>query len=492
MVRFTPSGTILSLLSPNSVRCRVLLLSGAAAAVMATPSTSWAESAAAGSLVTETDPRKADEGTDRYSVHADSTTVVPVLQRALLPGPGGALVKTETYAAAHEYLQLSLRDLDAPWAKDSVDAELSLWSAVQFAGAEPARPLEGDISVADVSARLGPGMLRLGRQFVTEGAARYSHLDGLYGTVRSAFGLGGSAYAGFTVLPRWSDRPGYYQLGSAFDTLVRTPDALPDPKRSGNWMAGGRVYYSHADLAEVGLSYHEQREDGGLGRRDAALDAELGAMRDVDLSVRGLLDLDSIRLADAFAGLAIYPTSQIDVSAEYRRVVPTLLVSRQSVFSVFMTDRFDEYGGELRYRPSRRITLGGSGYLELMAQANPGFRASLRGSVSPDERRTLTVAAEYTRVLAGQNGYHAVRLSSRYRPIPPLVFVGEQYLYLYDQPINDATTSSVQALSAEYSVTRNWLVMLGGSVYHTPYAARDIQALARLTYEFDTAGRGTW
>jgi hypothetical protein len=335
-------------------------------------------------------------------------------------------------------------------------------------------------------------MLRFGRQFVTEGAARYSHLDGLYGTVRSAFGLGASAYTGFTVLPRWSDRPGYDQLGSAFDTLVSTPDALPDPKRGGNWMAGGRVYYSHADLGEVGLSYHEQREDGGLGRRDAALDAELGAMRDVDLSVRGLLDLDSMRLADAFAGLAVYPTRQIDLSTEYRRVVPTLLVSRQSVFSVFMTDRFDEYGAELRYRPSRRITLGGASYVELFGQTDPGFRASLRSSVVADENRTLTLAAEYTRVLAGQNGYHALRLSARYRPVLPLAVVGEQYQYLYDRAIHHATTSSVEALSAEYSATRKLRLMLGGSVYHTPYAARDIQALVRLAYEFDTTGHAQW
>ncbi|MBN1610807.1 MAG: hypothetical protein JW940_29520 [Polyangiaceae bacterium] len=492
MVRFTPSGTNLSSCSPNLARCRALLLSGAAAAVTATPAPGWAQSARAGSLATETALHRTDEGDDRYSVHADSTTVVPVLRRALLPGPGGALVKTDTYAAAHEYLQLSIRDLDAPWAKDSVDAELSLWSALQFAGADRARPLEGDISVADASARLGPGRLRLGRQFVTEGAARYAHLDGLYAAVRSGFGLGGSAYAGLTVLPRWSDRPGYYQLGSAFDTLVSTPDALPDPERSGYWMAGGRVYYSQADVAEIGLSYHEQREGRGLGRRDAALDAELGAMRDVDLSLRGLLDLDSVRLADAFAGLAVYPTSRVDVSAEYRRVVPTLLVSRQSVFSVFMTDRFDECGGELRYRPSRRITLGGSSYLELFGGTDPGFRGSLWGSVAADERRTLTLTTEYTRVLAGQNGYHALRLSARSRPIVPLTVVGEQYLYLYDEAIHGATTSSVEALSAEYSATGHLRVMLGGSVYHTPYAARDIQALARLTYELDTVGRDPW
>jgi hypothetical protein len=492
MVRFTPIGTALRSPSTNNARCRALLFSGVAASVVATAAASWAQSGTGSSLGSEANPGAATAEDDRYSVSAHSTTVVPVFRRALLPGPGGALIRTETYAAAHEYLQLRLRDLDAPWGRDSVDTELSLWSAVQFTDAQPARPFEGDISVANVTARAGPGMLRLGRQFVTEGAARYSHMDGLYGTVRSGFGLGGSAYAGFTVLPRWSDRPGYYQLGSAFDTLVSTPDALPDPKRSGNWMAGGRVYYSRANVGEVGLSYHEQREDGGLGRRDAALDAELGAMRDVDLSVRGLLDLDSMRLADAFAGLAMYPAPQIDLSVEYRRVVPTLLISRQSVFSVFMTDLFDEYGGELRYRPSRRITLGGAGYLELFGYTDPGFRASLRSSIAADEHGALTLAAEYTRVLAGQNGYHAARLSARYRPILPLAFVGEQYLYLYDRSINAATASSVEALSAEYTATRDLRLMLAGSVYHTPYAARDIQALVRLSYELDTVGHVRW
>src|SRR5207247_672650 len=67
---------------------------------------------------------------------------------------------------------------------------------------------------------------------------------------------------GFTVLPRWNRKPGYHELGAATDTLLRAPDALPEPSRSGNVLGGARIGWSSAP-ANVALSFHEQHEDLG-------------------------------------------------------------------------------------------------------------------------------------------------------------------------------------------------------------------------------------
>ena len=58
------------------------------------------------------------------------------------------------------------------------------------------------------------------------GAARYSRFDGL--AIGLAFGAGFDAevYGGFTVLPRYDARPGYYLLGATADSLLRDPNAL--------------------------------------------------------------------------------------------------------------------------------------------------------------------------------------------------------------------------------------------------------------------------
>lgn len=439
-------------------------------------------------------PPAPSERADRYSIHADSTTVFAVFRRALQPGPAGARITTETLAPAHEYVALRVRDVDAPWAADSVDIELSAWGAAGTSDPRLERRFDGDVTIAQVTHRYGPGTLKLGRQLMTAGAARFAHFDGLAAEGRWAItersGAGGTAYGGFTVLPLWSDRPEYAQLGAAFDTLVDSPEAFEDPKRSGNTVAGGRLFGWYQDLAELGLSLHEARENSELGRRDAALDALVTPIEQLDLVARTLVDLDSLRLSEAHGSATVYPTARLDATAQYRRVRPTLLMSRQSVLSVFAVDAFDELGAEARYRATERLTFSAGGYVELFRDADLGLRAAARTQAIPDPARRVALSVELTRVAAPNNGYVAARLSARYRPFERLGVVGEEYLYVYDEPILGRSTSSVESLNAEVAMHDDLGLLVGGSAFQTPYASSELQALVRLVYEVDRVRGG--
>jgi hypothetical protein len=183
---------------------------------------------------------------ESVAVEAYSSSYISLSQRSQLPGPAGSIPTAESSLPIYEYFLLRVVDADTAWAKNSTDGEISLWAKGTVVRADSERVLDGDVSVASVTHRVGRASFRLGRQYVTEGAARFAHLDGVYASVDSELGLTVSGYTGFTVLPRWFDRPSYRLLGSAADVMVNRPEDLPHSARGDNWMMGARAGYSHS------------------------------------------------------------------------------------------------------------------------------------------------------------------------------------------------------------------------------------------------------
>jgi hypothetical protein len=107
--------------------------------------------------------------------------------------------------------------------------------------------------------------------------------------------------------------------------------------------------------------------------------------------------------------------------------------------------------------------------------------------VTPDDKHRLLVNVVYTRVQESVNGYHSTRLSVGYRIVEPVTLTAEQYCYLYDHAIHGVNTSTVHALNASYRPKRAWEIMLGSSLFNSPYAALDAQTMLRVTYMFGAA-----
>jgi len=417
-----------------------------------------------------------------YSVLA--TSYLRLFQRRALPGPGGALVSTETRVPIYQYAQLRVHDVDAPWRVDSIDLELSGWGTVEPGDVGLNRRVDGDVTVANVTHRLGPVYTRVGRQIRVGGAARFSHFDGLSVGGRTELGLGGDAYGGFAVLPRWTLRPGYHWLGSAADSLAHSPEALPDPDRLDHWLAGGRVYYKHASLIEAGLSFHNTQQEGGMGRRDLGLDLRSSPLDMVDITASGLLDTDAWRLAQARGAVDFTPLDELTVSGELMHATPSLLLSQQSVLSVFSVDAYNEAGLAGRYRPLKILTATAGGYLQRFDGGSFGARSAVGLRLRP-EHTGVTIGARYGHVVEPTNGYHSIRATVGYRVIDPLMLTAEGYAYFYNEPIRDVASSLVWAMNGDYSWADWGSALLGGSVARTPYAEIDAQALARLTITLD-------
>jgi hypothetical protein len=421
----------------------------------------------------------------RMSVRLAADTYLRLFERSPLPGPNGAVVSDTFAAPLYQYATLQVANVALPWEPASLDMELSAWGDVHLGEGEDLARVDGDITVASILHRYGWTYAKLGRQLQAGGAARVSRLDGLSLGLTTPFGLGAVAYGGWTVLPRWNERPGYHLLGSAADAVLRNPDAIAEPRRDGTWMAGGRASYSYQSYVNVGASFHEQRENGELGRRNLGADLRVAPHDMVALTGKVVLDADAWGVTDARGAVDLYPIRDMSLAAEYAHATPSLFLSRQSVLSVFSLDAFHEAGASIGYRPIEMWRIGASGYADVFEGGDLGARLGANSSIELAEWVPILLRAEYGWVAEPSNGYHSARVSVVYKPVDPVALTAESYLYFYQTAINGVPLSAVGVLSGEWTFAEGFAALASGSAAKTPYASLDLQALARLRINLD-------
>jgi hypothetical protein len=424
--------------------------------------------------------------TDDFEIAARADTYALLFRRALLPGAAGSLVDTDTAAPVHEYFSVRAQRLDAGPFEDGLDLEVSAWGRLWPTDSERERPLDGDVQTAFATLRHGPGFMRFGRQHFAGGAARFARFDGFTLGAELGRGFDVEGYAGLTVLPRWDSRPGYHHLGAEADMLLRDAEAIGPPHRAGHWLSGARFGYQSSAFSAA-ASFHEERAGGDVARRNLGLDAR-ARLAWLSLGLSTLLDTDSLRLADARVWADFSPIERVSLSTEYLHTEPALWLSRQSVLSVFSTDRLDEAGGAATWRLSRALRLEGAAFLTIYDAHRPGARSEGTLRLAPDERSVIRLS--YVRVLAPHNGYHSLRTSLSRRLLAATVGTLEGYGYFYDHAIESYRTSSVYAATLSRQLSAPWGLLVGGSLARTPYAGLDAQALVRVSYAVDQAQLG--
>lgn len=430
-----------------------------------------------------------DVAGDRHDLSVRAETYAELFRRALLPGPNGSLVSTETAAPLLEYLSLRATDLDTPWRKDDLDLEFAAWGRAWLAPRGADRPFEGDVQTANASYRHGPLTLRFGRQIVTGGAARFARFDGVAVNAELGAGLQASAYGGLTALPRWNQRPRHEHLGAAPDALLRDSDELESVARDEYWLAGARLGWASAER-RAGLSFHEQREPTGLAHRTLGVEGRAPLFSRTQLGTNAVLDLDRLRLGDARLWLDASPARAVDLSLEYLHTEPASFLSRQSVLSVFGSAAYDEVGSYATVRVGPALTLFGAGFVQRYdGEGRNGGRAELsaRAFVGPSRRTFLRLT--YARVQTADNGYHSLRSALGRRFAAYLRGTLEAYEYFYDRAILGYRASSVYAGTVTFEPTRELNLLWGASLAHSPYASLDAQTELRVCYTWDAETR---
>lgn len=437
----------------------------------------------------------APEG-DAYELVAHAESHAQLFRRALLPGPNGSLVETQTQLPLQQFVSLAGYGFDTPLGVDSLDVELAAWGSVQAADTPPLGRYDGDVQTASV--RLRPPerslntWLRLGRQQVAGGAARFSSFDGAHASLEVLPALTLGAYAGWTVLPRWARQRGYYHLGALPDSLVRDAEFSEDAERAGHWLAGGRILFAHRWL-KAGASFHEQREQSELGRRNFGLDVSADSAGPVAAGGSLLVELDSGSIADLRLWGDAALGRSLDFDLEYLRTEPALLLSRQSVLSVFGSDGYHEAGGTLTWRMAQGVSVASGGFVQLYDDRQPGARFDGQLRFVRSGRYRTHASLGYARVLAPDNGYHSLRAVLSRELLATLTGTLQFYAYFYDEAIQGYSTSNVYSATLEHALLENLDLLWGGSLARSPYASLDASTQLRLSYRFDApARRHSW
>jgi hypothetical protein len=204
-----------------------------------------------------------------------------------------------------------------------------------------------------------------------------------------------------------------------------------------------------------------------------------------------ILDVDSMKVSTARVFSDVWLGEMWDLGAEYLKAEPALLMSRQSVLSVFGTSGYQEIGGTIGLRPVKLLRLTGGAHLQFYEETLPGARldAGLRFATSPLPQATV-LSLGYARVDAVELGYHSGKVAAM-QPLPHNMTATLQgYAYFYDKEIEGYKRSLTGSLSLSYPFARQWELLWAGMMSRSPYASVDASTQLRVTYQFTASDRG--
>lgn len=417
------------------------------------------------------------------------STYFQLARRALLPGAAGVVVETETVAAVYGYAFARITGVDLPWAKNALSAELSAWGALGALPSPSGRQADGDLQAAWVQHEGRNIRLRLGRQVTLPGAARYVRFDG----ASAAVGLGSlelSGYFGGVTLPRFGAPRGYHVLGTWSEAL-KNPALLERASGPGDWTGGGVLAWSGWPHARASVGFHEQRGVQGTLFRALCADAQVTPRGfPAALGGRFVFDLQTVSPAEARAWLDVAAISALPLALEYAYAAPALLLPQTSVLAAFGSEAWHELGLDASFAPSQVVRLSARAAGQAYAGGSLGARLSARAVWTPDLDGRWSLRAEYAKVWAPENGYHHLRAAARYVAWAQLAATVDLGAHLYDRPVRGARASVMATTSFEVPLGRRFKAMASASLASTPFAALDVQGLARLVFELDGPSAG--
>lgn len=416
-------------------------------------------------------------------VDARVATYAQLFSQSVQVGRPGAISST---ALAYPFtLSAFVRfgNVDLPGAEDSVSGEFAAWGSL---GPRDGRSVDADVTSAWVQYRHGAVRLKLGRQVTLPGAARFVRFDGA--TVAVTAGPAElEAYGGWVALPRWNLSRGATLLGSVQDGL-QDPLLLEAQNRVGQFTAGARASVTLPRQSRLSLGFHEQHDQEGVAFRVLSAEGRVQPLSWLNLGARASLDLQRLAVPEARVWADLRWVVPLSIDYAYQQ--PSLLLPQTSILAAFGGAAYHEAGAEtsIRIIPELRIVARGAG--QFYEAQGPGGRGGVSVRWRPGIDGHWLLMAEANRVLAPKNGYTQLRLAGQWRPLPQLAATLDGTTYFYDAAINDVTTSLAGTASVEWRALPQLRVLASTSVFRTPWASVEAQAMLRLVYELDPVSAG--
>jgi hypothetical protein len=368
-----------------------------------------------------------------------------------------------TVVPLYEGLHLSVHELSLRHV-DEVRIEMNGWIGGWLGQPAEGQRFTGDLDVLTIEARLARRhvLVRLGRQLVVGGVARFSHLDGASVTLEGR-GLGLTMFGGVPVIPR-------------FDV------------KAGDATGGARLFYRFSYESQLAVSFIHIEDTGRTGRQDLGLDFRTRPIRALTLTGLGVFSLVERDFAELDLAATLEPHRAVTLRVDFRRQRPDLFIPRSSIFSVFSNSNRQEAGGFVDYRPHERADLSAD-YHVIADETGVGHRAGLKGQLRLGPHGELRVGTEVRVLRLPDKGYEEARAFVAFRILPTLLATIDGDLYFFSAPVNGRDHSYTGAASVAWDFRPGWRLVASGAGSSTPFVNGGWDAMVRLAYNATLRGK---
>ncbi len=432
-------------------------------------------------------------------VEATATTVVTAGQqlRGALPGQTPEL---DTVTPVYEIFTLSARDLKNPLL-ENLEVVVSGWGAYDLGevrwNAGTTDNLSGDLTAGYVRGQLFKRALtlRAGRAYVAAGTGRMLQLDGADLLLRLPGGVSLSAFGGVPVSQRFRTRAGVKSWNPAGGELAYGGRlgwslALPGASGRGLDLGASAVMVTDAPMtvADPANPGGVVADDGGPVRRDVGLDARFQWSSGLVFTAGGTYALEAGRLADLGVSALWTVSQKTFVNLDYRQVAPDLLLSQNSILSVFTDKERTDVGGGVRYQLTEATSVG-LDYHALLEPSGEGTKTELGHEAAARaewEHGPSRLGGEVSFLEAGglgaeKNGWVGGRVFGR-RELGRAFLAGDAQVHSFQQEVNGNKLAVTGSLSAGYRLAGGWSAVLAGRAGVNPFLEQQADLLVKLVY----------
>ena len=390
------------------------------------------------------------------TIDATSTTIMSGRQ-----DPRDGVV--HTVVPAFELVSLRATDLRLHGV-DDMAVVISGWGELTFGDPADGRHVIGDVDLAFVEGRVWRRRVavRLGRQFIVEGAARNFQLDGLSATVRPWRWVGLTAAGGVPVTPRFAvDR--------------------------GDAMVTGCLFVKPTFDTEAGVSILHVIDNGEISRQDLALDARIALLAPLVATGFARWSLyEGGRLAEGDVALGWqFWDRRAEIAGDYRRLAPDLFLPRNSIFAVFSQETRDEAGGYASARFLARLRANAE-YHVIVDESGTGHDAAAKVTSALGADRQHSLGVESRLLVIPSGGYEMGRAFGIWRVRWNMSAIGDASAFFYRADVNGQRESFVGAATLVYDFDARWRALVTGIASVTPFATQSYEGMAKLVYQATT------